>query len=205
MAARTGFFDGQVLGAPAQGIGQVVVLGAGYDGRPLRFNDLPLRWIEVDHPASQADKRRRLARAGAPTRNVRFAPVDLTADDLDAALDTAGHDAGGRTLWMAEGLLPYLPAESIRALFKTLRSRSAPGSALAVNVLVMDDATPRSSLVRGVVNKILAVAGEPRLASFREGDAERLLEESGWHIQERNTQAASRADGSHFLAVRATC
>lgn len=205
MAVRTKFFDSQVLDASAQGIGQVVVLGAGYDGRPLRFNDLPLRWIEVDHPASQADKRRRLARVGAPTGNVRFAPVDLMADDLGAALEAAGHEAGDRTLWMAEGLLPYLPAESIRSLFETLRSRSAPGSSLVVNVLVMDRATTRSALVRGAVDKILAIVGEPRLASFREGDAERLLEESGWQIHERGRQAASRADGSYFLAVRASC
>ncbi len=37
LEARTIFFDGQVAAAIAAGIRQVVVLGAGYDDRALRF------------------------------------------------------------------------------------------------------------------------------------------------------------------------
>ena len=70
LAARTRFFDERVLEAISDGIGQVVILGAGYDDRALRFRSPGVRFFELDHPATQADKARRLrvikAGAGAP-------------------------------------------------------------------------------------------------------------------------------------------
>lgn len=205
MGARTEFFDRQAVDAAARGVNQVVVLGAGYDGRALRFSEFPIHWIEVDHPASQADKRRRLAEIGAEavSGKLSFAPVDLIAGDLGAALDASGHDPVDRTLWMAEGLLPYLPDTTIASLFETLGARSATGSMLAVNVLVHGESSPVRDSVRSVVDKILAAMGEPRLSRFVEGDIERLLADAGWRIEERSRQAESRADGSHFLAILA--
>jgi hypothetical protein len=58
--ARTRFFDGRVLAAISAGTGQVVILGAGYDDRALRFRSPGVRFFELDHPATQADKARRL-------------------------------------------------------------------------------------------------------------------------------------------------
>src|SRR5438477_9726449 len=59
IAARTRFFDEEVLAAMAGGIEQVVVAGAGYDGRAMRFRSPKVRFFELDHPATQRDKRRR--------------------------------------------------------------------------------------------------------------------------------------------------
>ena len=61
LAARTRFFDEQVLAALDRGIRQVVIAGAGYDDRALRFRSPGVRYFELDHPATQADKRRLLA------------------------------------------------------------------------------------------------------------------------------------------------
>src|SRR3954447_24591402 len=61
MAGRTRWFDDATVEALDQGVGQVVIIGAGYDGRALRFGGGDVRWIEVDHPSTQADKRRRVA------------------------------------------------------------------------------------------------------------------------------------------------
>ena len=79
LAARTAFFDRTVVGALHQGVRQVVVGGAGYDGRALRYAKPGVRWFEVDHPATQADKRERLDRLGLPTPNVQSVPADFTA------------------------------------------------------------------------------------------------------------------------------
>ena len=132
MAARTRFIDDELLQAVERGVRQVVLVGAGYDGRPLRFSDLPVRWIEVDHPATQDDKRRRLARIGATTTNIRFVPVNLLDDSLDVELPRAGHDPAQPTLWVCEGLFPYLPRLTISALCGTLRALSSLGSAAGV-------------------------------------------------------------------------
>ncbi len=64
IAARTPFFDDVTLAAIDAGVTQVVILGAGYDGRALRFAHPNVRFFEVDHPATQEDKRRRLAALG---------------------------------------------------------------------------------------------------------------------------------------------
>jgi methyltransferase (TIGR00027 family) len=84
---RTRFFDRVVTDALSAGIDQIVSLGAGYDGRAVRYRTPGVRFFEVDHPATQATKRRRRGRAAAP--GVVFAPADLTVDDLGAVLRAA--------------------------------------------------------------------------------------------------------------------
>src|ERR1700749_125673 len=79
LRARTAFFDQVTLDALADGITQVVTGGAGYDGRALRYARPGVRWFEVDHPATQADKLERLARLGLATPQVRFIPADFAA------------------------------------------------------------------------------------------------------------------------------
>jgi methyltransferase (TIGR00027 family) len=56
--------------------------------------------------------------------------VDLR-DDWAAALEAAGFDRTRPTVWIAEGLLPYLPAEAEERLFDLLHPRCAPGSRIA--------------------------------------------------------------------------
>jgi methyltransferase (TIGR00027 family) len=74
---------------------QYVILGAGLDSFAYRRHDLldRLRVFEVDHPASQRWKRRRLAELGvdSPTGLV-FTPVDLERQTLREGLAEAGFD-----------------------------------------------------------------------------------------------------------------
>jgi hypothetical protein len=63
-AQRLGFTRVSALEA---GIDQVVVVGAGYDGRALRYSRPGVRWFEVDHPDTQADKRERRLLVGLRT------------------------------------------------------------------------------------------------------------------------------------------
>src|SRR4051812_36764245 len=59
IALRTAFLDAQVRmwTSPPHGFDQIVLLGAGLDSRAARLGRKGLRFFEVDHPASQADKR----------------------------------------------------------------------------------------------------------------------------------------------------
>jgi O-methyltransferase involved in polyketide biosynthesis len=63
-----------------------VVVGAGYDGRAIRFASPGVRFFEVDHPATQLDKRARLASVGVVLPDVVFLPIDLLQDNLRSAL-----------------------------------------------------------------------------------------------------------------------
>lgn len=131
MVPRTVAIDDAVSERPAA---QVVILGAGLDGRAWRMRGLAtVDVFEVDHPASQRDKRDRVGELRPLARSLRFVPVDFTGDDLDGALATAGHDASAPTTWVWEGVVPYLTPAEVEASARVVSRRSGAGSRLVVN------------------------------------------------------------------------
>ena len=140
-AVRTHYFDSYFADAVAAGIRQVVILAAGLDSRAFR-----LKWpagtsvYEIDQPQVVAYKTSTLESAGAaPTAERRTVQVDLR-DDWAAALTAAGFDSSQPTAWLAEGLLPYLPAEAQDRLFEIVTGLSAPGSRVAVEAFSLGTA-----------------------------------------------------------------
>ena len=121
-----------VRSALADGVAQIVILGAGFD--PLS-SELQLKFPttlfwEIDHPATQRHKVRACSESGI--ERVHFVAADLSAAGLDReALISSGFDPAKRTFWIAEGLLMYFPADIVSSLIRTLSSLSAPGSQLA--------------------------------------------------------------------------
>ena len=81
MVARTVAIDEAVRDAASP---QVVILGAGLDGRAWRMSELAdVTVFEVDHPDSQREKRARAAPLKQAARDVRFVPVDFTRDRFE--------------------------------------------------------------------------------------------------------------------------
>ena len=139
-AVRTHFFDAYFAEATKAGIRQVVILAAGLDSRAYR-----LAWpddtvvYEVDLPKVLDYKAQTLARQGAePTADRRAVPVDLR-HDWPQALRDAGFDATRPTAWLAEGLLPFLPADAQEAMFASIDQLSGPGSRAAVEIFGADE------------------------------------------------------------------
>lgn len=97
MIARTVAIDDAIRASAAP---QVVILGAGLDGRAWRMSELSDATVfEVDHPDSQREKRARAAQLAPIAREIRFVPVDFARDDLEAALAAGGHDPMQRLSW----------------------------------------------------------------------------------------------------------
>lgn len=141
MAVRSRALDELLLDATRGGIDQVVVLAAGLDVRAQR-----LAWrsgttvYEIDQEQVLDFKQQVLDADGAtPSCTRRTVPCDLR-DDWPAALAEAGFDRDRPTAWLAEGLLPYLPARAEADLFAAVDSQSAPGSRIAVEALGLEDA-----------------------------------------------------------------
>ena len=154
-----------VHSALANGIAQVVVLGAGFD--PLtselqREFPTALFW-EIDHPATQRHKVRAYSEIGI--ERVHFVAVDLSAAGLKReALIKSGFDPAKRTFWIAEGLLMYFPADVVSSLMKTLSSLSAPGSELAFTFMEeRGDGQLRFDSQTKLVDAWLRRRGEPFL------------------------------------------
>jgi len=132
MAVRTRFFDDFLAEATAAGIPQVVILASGLDSRGYRMS-WPDETVvyDLDQSGVIDFKATTLRSLGAePSAEVRNVGVDLR-DDWPAALRAAGFDTGRRTVWIAEGLLMYLPPEAQDRLFDHITELSPAGSRLA--------------------------------------------------------------------------
>jgi len=178
--ARTAFFDRVVVSAIDRGVAQVVIGGAGYDGRAFRYAKPGVRWFEVDHPATQADKRERIARLGLATPQVRFIPADFTADPVAGPLLAAGLDPARPALFLFEGVAVYLERRENERVLGEFREVTQAGSLLAISVSV-GGATSRA---RASFQQRVAEMGEPARTMLTLGQAEGLLSAAGWKIRE---------------------
>lgn len=125
--ARTRLIDDLLSDATAS-VKQVVILGAGFDCRAYRLPALSgCRVFEVDHPGTQAFKRRRLR---SRREHVTHVAVDFERDDLERALRAGGFDPGRPSVFLWEGVTQYLTAEAVDATLRAVRRLGAPGSAL---------------------------------------------------------------------------
>ncbi|WP_369382767.1 class I SAM-dependent methyltransferase [Streptomyces sp. cg36] len=132
---RTKFLDDLLRQASASGIRQVVLLGAGMDSRAFRM-DWPegTRLFEVDTAAPLHFKASVLRREQAvPRCERRTVTVDLR-EDWPGALAAAGHDPAAPTVWIAEGLLIYLPEDAVEVLLARITAQSAVGSRMGLTL-----------------------------------------------------------------------
>ncbi len=181
LEARTRFFDTVVVRALDAGVGQVVVGAAGYDGRALRYRKPGVRWIEVDHPATQLDKRERLARLGIDASGVGFVAADFATDPLPAPLVEAGLDTTAATLFTLEGIAVYLERPVLESVLTQLRSVAGPGSRLAISLSV-GGGSPMRAARRAAFRAAVARLGEPARSVIAPDDVESFLASTGWRL-----------------------
>jgi methyltransferase (TIGR00027 family) len=132
IAMRSRFAEDSARRAIEKGVRQILVLGAGLDTFAYRLEPTPdMRVFELDHPATQAEKRRRLTEAKiAEPAHVAYVAHDFEDGSMAPALEAAGLDPDRRTFVIWLGVTPYLTEE---ALFATLGELARfPGGAEAV-------------------------------------------------------------------------
>jgi methyltransferase (TIGR00027 family) len=179
LTARTRFVDDQVSAAIERGVRQAVVLGAGYDDRALRFRTPGVRFYELDHPGTQADKRARLLGITAEGGPV-LAAVDFAHDDAGEVLAAAGHDAAAASLFICEGLLVYLDAATIVELLTALRSRATSDSRLVASLATHPDGMSSPAVVAELNATRRGAATEPWRTILAAAAHCDLLRDAGW-------------------------
>ena len=166
---------------------QLVILGAGLDARAWRMSELAdVTVFEVDHPASQRDKLRRIGDHTPTALRVVSVEVDLATQTLSPTLENAGFDRQAVSTWVWEGVVPYLFADDVRAAVAQIAELCAPGSRLVVNYQAK---SAWVSLMRGAMRLILRLtrqpdplAGEPWRSLWRPEGMQRLLHDSGFRV-----------------------
>ena len=167
---------------------QLVVLGAGLDTRAWRMAELAdVDVTEIDHAASQQDKRARIGERTSLARTFRFQPVDFAVDDLGAALEAGGHDRDVPTTWLWEGVVPYLTRHDVIATLRVLGDRSVRGSTLIVNYQTPSPRARAGRLLAGVLARLgrtpTITANEPWRTLLTPAQLSALLTNAGFGIQ----------------------
>ena len=131
--ARTRFVDEHLLEALDNGLQQLVILGAGYDTRTLRFEQLQTDTavFELDHPATQQVKLQRLRKHRLPVSDrVTFLPCRFDQQDFTAALLDGGYDPSRTTFFIWEGVSYYLLPADVDRILAFIVNLAPDGSAV---------------------------------------------------------------------------
>src|SRR5207247_8077257 len=104
--ARTRLIDDLLADEFKRGVSQVVILGAGFDTRAYRIAGIEkTRVFEVDHPATQEVKLKRLKKViDPPPAHVTFVPMDFNTQTLAERLQSSGYNEQGKTLFIWQGV-----------------------------------------------------------------------------------------------------
>jgi methyltransferase (TIGR00027 family) len=162
---------------------QVVILGAGYDTRAYRMQELLKRAIifDVDLRSIQELKKLRVREVvGHAPENVVFAPADFTNGDLGTVLPMAGYQAAKRTMFVLEGVSSYLPEAGMGAILGFVARNSAPGSAIIFDY--ESERVPRGDHGDEELKEAMARLarwGEPHIFGLPVGHARAFVEQRG--------------------------
>jgi methyltransferase (TIGR00027 family) len=183
ISVRARLLEDIVGGAVADGTRQYVILGAGLDSFAYRRPDLltRLRVFEVDHPASQAWKRGRLAELGVslPT-NLVFAPIDFETQTLRAGLLAAGFDFGEGAVFSWIGVTMFLTLTAIEATLETVAA-CPPGSRIVLTYNPPLSALADEELaMQSRMSRLVGEMGEPFISLFKQAEVEALLRRCGF-------------------------
>ena len=128
---RLRFIDDYIRNCIKDGLEQLVILGAGYDCRAYRIEELKngVTIFEVDYPATQNKKRHVLGTVlNEIPAHVVFVPYQLEEKGFGEQLFEMGYDKSKKSLFIMEGLIMYLKPASVKELFTSISHYSCPGS-----------------------------------------------------------------------------
>src|SRR5262245_36446905 len=183
MCVRARLEEDVVEGAACAGIRQYAILGAGLDSFAYRRPDLlvRLRVFEVDHPASQAWKRERLAELGVGLPpNLVFAPVDFESQTLRAGLVAAGFDVAAGAVFSWIGVTMYLTLAAIEATLDTVAACPPDSRIVLTYNLPPSTLQDQGRVIGSSMSQMAGDMGEPWISFFTPAEVEALVRRCGF-------------------------
>ncbi len=188
--ARTLYLDNIMEDARKMNFEQIVILGAGYDSRFLRFgeklNFIP--FFELDSPSTQFRKIKILKEKGIMIpQNMHFIPIDFDRQELDSELMKGDFKKDKKDLFIWEGVTGYLTPEGIDNTLRSIHSISASGSRVALTYIMRNPSTTKNQKLKNREvrsKKWTGRMGEPLKFTLEKHEIKDFLHERGFKLIE---------------------
>ena len=196
IVGRTRYIDAYLKARIDDGIEQLVILGAGYDSRAYRFDELKgkVKVFEVDFPATQRVKMGKVRRIlGTLPDHVVYVPVDFDEKKLGEGLFESGYDKKLKTLFIWEGVTPYITADAMDETLAFVAKNSGEGSSIILDYIfrsALDGTYERGQVHR--IRKLWERIGRPLTSEhvgfgIEDGTIEEFLSQRGFYQVENVT------------------
>ena len=196
IVARIRFIDDYLHECIEKGFKQLVIIGAGFDTRAYRFEDVKesLKVFEVDHPLTQQVKIEKIKEIFETLPDhVTYVPVVFGEDRLDQKLFESGYNPELKTLFIVEGLLMYIPPPAVDGLLSFVANASGPESAFVADYFLESVIEGTSPLKEAqVLRQFVESEGAPLQFGIEEGKIENFFKDRGFRAVTDVTSAACK-------------
>jgi methyltransferase (TIGR00027 family) len=192
IAMRERTIDDFLIAALADGLEQVVILGAGFDTRAYRIPGIEkTRVFEIDHPATQQVKLEKLKKVVNPLPgNVTFIPVDFNTQTLEQSLLASSYNPQAKTTFLWQGVTYFLTKEGVDTTLAFIATHSGPGSSVIFDYFYEEVLLNGTSGYGKALRRAAKMSGEEYMFGIPQGQTTAFLTQRGF----RDVQDRSLAD-----------
>jgi methyltransferase (TIGR00027 family) len=183
---RTRYTEDALKDAVARGAQQYVLIGAGLDSFGLRMPDFAQRLdiFELDHPATQELKLRRIRECGiAVSPSVHFVAVNFAEQSVADALASSSFRGDRVSFFSWLGVTMYLTHEANLATLKSVAACAPPASELVFTYMNEKVFASKSESFLAFTQRVAAM-GEPFLSGFDPRTLAQELSACGFELLE---------------------
>lgn len=212
--ARTKVMDLAFVEALEARFPQIVLLGAGFDTRAMRFasRNRGTKIFELDVATTQQPKLDVLHRRNIliPPELV-FVPINFDREEIDVALSRAGFQTGQKCLFLWEGVTMYLTAQAVDHTLNFICGHAAPGSRVVFDYIYASVLRRENRFYgeRQIFERV-SKTGEGWTFGLEDGEIASFLAERGFEVilhqtpQELEKQYLTGEDGKLHGRVNGT-
>ncbi len=219
LVVRARYAEEQLESAIREGVSQYVLLGAGMDSFALRRPDLADSVVifEIDRPATQELKKKRIAEIGIPLpKSHFFLPVDFEQESLAEALSKSSFSTEVPAFFSWLGVTVYIQKEAVLQTLSDVASCAARGSKIVFTYCDPEPLEGKSSSAAFIrLLRATERRGEPMITGFRDEELSSELQRLGLQVVEKlsseeiqrryfwgRTDGLTMLDHIHFVCAK---
>jgi methyltransferase (TIGR00027 family) len=182
IVVRERYIDDYLKAGLAEGLDQVVLLGAGFDTRAYRIPGIDqTRVFEIDYPATQEAKRKGLKKVIDPLpAYVTLLPVDFNTQSLAERLQNSGYNERAKTLFIWQGVTYFLAAKGVDSTLDFIAKHSGPGSTLIFDYMYSEIFQDPNNSYGKTLKRVAKMSGEEYMFGIDRGQVEAFLTQRGF-------------------------